>query len=104
MKGNNDFIDKFYSEKQWELVPPEPEWEDVTKQCGQGHTGPSRLYMPEGTDYAILADGYEFRKVEAYVIPDNGIRWLYSTPDKATVDHISQYRTTVLQVWRKQGE
>ena len=98
----------YWFKEDWELVPPEPEWEDVTKQLFAFSEGQADLYTENGKVTMITCHqeervcyppDHQWRKVEAYVIDE-----LICDPDGfLKMSEFSEYKTIVLQVWKKKG-
>jgi len=97
-----------YGKSGWEIVPPEVEWQDVTKDILV--LDKHNLGLGVEDVFGSLPFDGEWRKFDAYVIPHGEIteRMLPHNCDmKSYPETISfrnkfnTYKTTVLQVWRK---
>lgn len=93
-KPQQDFVSNFYDVAYWEPVPDEPELVDVTHKCDvlNGYSRNS-LHRVDGGLLAILPKNYEWRKLDAYVVPEGCIS------DQYIISVIKQYKQPVLMVW-----
>jgi len=107
---------QFYHSSQWEEVPPDVEWTDVTHKIHIPFN--TSVFGIMGDDGTVIGDAYpvslpsheyEFRKVEAYVIPENAENLSTMALGQIgggtllgiDIQTLKNQTTTVLQVWQK---
>jgi len=98
---------EFYSAGYWEPVPDEPELVDVTDSLHYGEaerwSNCKGVMQKQGLNI-VLNEDYEWRKIDAYVIPEdiNIIdEWYNYGYDRSCFKKIvlSKYKQSVLTVW-----
>lgn len=95
-----------YFASDWELVPERVQV-DVTGECEiqstLGHQNDC-LSMPCKRWQALLGEGYQYRKVEAYWLPHTmekiKEKWLFTKDPRTFEEYLDQYKTRLLKIVR----